>query len=327
LDAARAAHIAGVGQHGSGFLSDPKEVGAKLSAEGATVIPAAALLPKFAAVRPLRYMEAMGEQFPKTLGNFAHVTATHMRIEVDRVRGIYTASKPDAEIKSLASRGFQPQARMTEPAPIQMGPQTRRALGIPDAATQFAWAFPVESKDSQDLTWLGYFAISTPSAAFFVFGGFVYLDAKGSVVCVKACSKGTGISFSAPEPWKGAAYSTALGQARWHKVTLPYLQQKGAKLFTWINPGEVIAPASGEPWTVSEQGAFAYLFHDDISEEDTRDVCFAFDLESASRTLLGGSTEQLADPKATCKPQQAASGDRGGEEKPHAPAPQCCVCQ
>ena len=37
LDAARAAHIAGVGGHGTGFLSDPTEVVAKLGAAGVVV--------------------------------------------------------------------------------------------------------------------------------------------------------------------------------------------------------------------------------------------------------------------------------------------------
>jgi len=317
LDAARAAHIADVGQYGSGFLSDPKQVGAKLAAAMATVVPAQALLPKFAAARPLRYVKAFGQQFPKSLSSFGHVTVADAVIKVDRAAGTYFASKPEAEIKSLQSRGLEPRARMTEPVPIQMSSQMRRALGIPDVATQFSWAFPMESEGKLDETWLGYFAIKTPSAAFFVFGGFVYLDAHGSVACIKACSKGKDVSFSAPQPWKGPAYSAALGARRWHKVTLPYLKQKGAKLFTWINPGEVITPAVGEPWTVSQHGSFAYLFHEDVDQEDSRDVCFSLDFEDAGKTLLTKSKPKI----------QEAGGDRGEDEQANKQAPQCCVCQ
>ena len=39
---ARAAHIAGVGAHGSGFLTNPRDVVAKLAAAGVTIVSTAA---------------------------------------------------------------------------------------------------------------------------------------------------------------------------------------------------------------------------------------------------------------------------------------------
>lgn len=67
---------------------------------------------------------------------------------------------------------------------------------------------------------------------------------------------------------------------------MPFLKERGARWFVWLNPGETIKPQNwqhlgGEPWQVGgDHGAFAYLFSDDFARSDERDCLF----------LVGGMT-------------------------------------
>jgi len=65
----------------------------------------------------------------------------------------------------------------------------------------------------------GYFSITTPSAAFFMFGGYAYLDNSNNVKAVKAVAIGEGLSFGKPGKWK-SEYSAAL-KGRCSRSPLP----------------------------------------------------------------------------------------------------------
>ena len=85
-------------------------------------------------------------------------------------------------------------------------------------------------------------------------------------------SIGGGLAFEDPAPWN-PAFSAAL-DGRWHPIKVAFLRNKGVKLFAWINPGEVLTSMRGVEWRVCEHGAFVYLFHEDLQQEDERDMFF-----------------------------------------------------
>lgn len=288
LDATRAAHIRGIGQVGSGFLSDPVELKTKMLAHGVKVVPTTALvLPTVQGPsRALQYQEAVGDMFPRALGPFALVPAIGLELTIDSTKERYVATGPQREIVSLAYHSLKPEGLTSPVTKITLSDKTKNALEIPAAATHFVWAFPVPSAGFTDQAW-GYFAITTPSAAFFALGGFVYLNDAGGIEAVRALSVGGGLTFQPPAKWRGSGYSQALA-SRWHKVTAPYMKEKGVKLFTWVNPSEVITPVGGGvPWEVCKHGAFAYLFNEDLTVEDGRNTFFEVSPEATKPQALG----------------------------------------
>eukprot|EP00421_Protoceratium_reticulatum_P010864 CAMPEP_0168402168 /NCGR_PEP_ID=MMETSP0228-20121227/23482_1 /TAXON_ID=133427 /ORGANISM="Protoceratium reticulatum, Strain CCCM 535 (=CCMP 1889)" /LENGTH=592 /DNA_ID=CAMNT_0008415747 /DNA_START=20 /DNA_END=1795 /DNA_ORIENTATION=+ len=273
LDAARAAHLPGIGHHGSvGFLQDPADLKAKMKGQGITCVPAAALLPKLSLRSPLAFQE-VGKVFPGGLGPFALVPAWRLRLDLDLASRKYTARQPAQELASLKRYGIKPEGVVAPPSPLTLDAAARQGLRIPEAARSFLWGYPTGGGSLPEQA-RGYFSITTPSAAFFVFGGFIYLDASNKVVAVMGVSVGNGgLSFSGPVPWP--AKCTAALAGRWQPVTAPLLLRKGAKLFAWVNPGEVLKADGADDWKAGAHGGFAYLFHEEAAAADERDVFFA----------------------------------------------------
>ena len=105
VDAARAAHVPGVGQFGSGFLTDPAKVRGSIIANGVDVVRAADLLPEGTllcaaseAARP-----AVGAQatlsFPHVLGPLGLAPAPRLKIKVT-----LPDATGDGNVESLAGR-------------------------------------------------------------------------------------------------------------------------------------------------------------------------------------------------------------------------------
>jgi len=271
LDAARAAHLPGIGSVGSGFLQDPAELKAKMMAAGVKLCPAASLIPNFPVQSPLAF-ENLGRTFPENLGPFALIPTKRLQLTIDNVSNKYRATAPADVLQSLTRFGVEPMGSIAPRVSISLDATAREQLSIPPLATSFFWAYPA-SKGNFTEQALGYFAITAPSAAFLTFGGFVYMDAADQVVGSMAVAiGGSGLVFSTPQRWN-AQYSAALS-GRWQPVTAPHLRRKGAQLFAWINPGEVLSVGDVPPWKVCDHGAFAYLFHEDLAAEDSRDVFF-----------------------------------------------------
>lgn len=272
LDATRAAHLSGVGQFGSGFIQDPSHLTAKLSEGGVKLVPSAAVLPNLTAVNPIRISDVHKSSFPSKLGPFHLVRAKKISLYVDRKEKTYRAVAPLAEIRSLEKHKVKPEGTISPPVKVTLSAEARTHAGIPENADTFTYAYPLGAGTFLDVAH-AYFAITTPSAAFFVYGGFIYFDTLGKVVAVMAIGLGSGLSFNSGQPWP-AAYTTAI-EDRWCPVTAPFLRDRGARMFAWINPGETLTPAlGGEKLELGNAGAFAYLFHEDISKPDDRDVFF-----------------------------------------------------
>jgi len=271
LDAARAAHLPGIGSVGSGFLQDPVDLKAKMIAAGVKLCPAATLLTNFSVESPLA-LQNVGGAFPESLGPFMLIPTKRLQLTLDMSSNKYQATAPADVLQSLTNFNVVPVGSTAPRVSITLDAKAREQLSIPSRATSFLWAYPVGKGNFSEQA-RGYFAITSPSAAFLTFGGYVYLDAADKVVASMAVAIGDGLVFNKPQRWN-SKYSTALS-GRWQPVTAPLLRRKGAQLFAWINPGEVLS-GNGDvsPWKVSDHGAFAYLFHEDLTAEDDRDVFF-----------------------------------------------------
>eukprot|EP00913_Durusdinium_trenchii_P033463 g31329.t1 len=187
------------------------------------------------------------------------------------------ATAPLDEIRELQNYGISPIGCIAAPSRVTLSDEVKRSLGIPAHATEYAWAYPV-SPGKWTSEALGYFSTSTPSAAFFIYGGYIYFDKMGRVAAVCAISLGNGLEFEPAEAWDNR-YSGAL-EKRWVPVTVPYILERGARHFAWINGGELLQPSAkdvlgGQDWRAPANGCFVYKFHESPLLADDRDVFFA----------------------------------------------------
>lgn len=283
LDATRAQHLPGIGEFGTGFMQDPAVTRDKLVNAGVRLVPVAAILPNLERINPVNEIEEIKQGFPSKLGPFALVRAKKISLYVDREKRTFRAVAPLPEIRSLEAHDVAPEGTIATVRPLTLDDDARKRAGIPASAAEFTWAYPVGAGTFADQA-RAYFSITTPSAAFFVYGGFIYFDKVGRVVGVMAISLGRGLNFESPLPWP-REYTMAL-EDRWHPVTAPFLRERGARLFVWINPGERIEPmVGGEPWRVSDHGAFVYLFHEDLKATDERDAVYAVSQDEVETTI------------------------------------------
>ncbi|CAK0804080.1 unnamed protein product [Prorocentrum cordatum] len=256
LDAARAAYLPGIGQVGSGFLTDLKEMAGKLRSSKVVVRPSSAVLPRsFSAELPslLRH-EMIGKVFPEHLGPFALIPASDLKLTLNWKTQTYAATQdsPAVDVGALRANNVEPSGSISGIHKLTLSPESLEAMGVPRNATHFAWAYSVELGTFVDQA-RAYFSITTPAAAFFVFGGFVYVDAAREVVAVMCLSLGSGLSFGAREGLGLGACAALRG--RWQPVTAPFMMRKGARKYAWIGPKEVLAEAA---WTAPPFGCFAY---------------------------------------------------------------------
>ena len=144
LDAARAAHIPGLGEHGTGFLSDPAEVVAKLRAAGVKIIAASALFSTEKIDRKSSTLldDAMG--FPDCLAPIGLVEAKDVEVTFRDettyemgLTGPLLSLRPALENLGLGTS--PPHGRCSPLAPLPEG-----WPGAPEGATSVVWAYPTE---------------------------------------------------------------------------------------------------------------------------------------------------------------------------------------
>eukprot|EP00928_Gymnodinium_smaydae_P055707 TRINITY_DN39197_c0_g1_i1.p1 TRINITY_DN39197_c0_g1~~TRINITY_DN39197_c0_g1_i1.p1 ORF type:complete len:627 (-),score=105.21 TRINITY_DN39197_c0_g1_i1:83-1882(-) len=308
LDAARAAYLPGRGEFGSGFVQDPVALKQKMVRSRVRLAPCAAILPAggdpaSAASDPSRCDLALSAPgFPETFGPVALLQATRdLDLELDFETGRWLDRGRHAE--ELRRRGCEPSGSITTTFAITLDAKTRAKLGLPKEARFCTWANPADGISGISSNATAYWATTSIWASFYFCGGFLYLDESKAVVDVRAMATGQGLHFRPPQSWRGS-FSEAL-KGRWQRVTMPYLRKTGASLFAWIHPGEELCePSTGKRWTVCAHGAFVYLFHDDLSVSDSRDVYFevmSFE-ESAVKDGIGKiavEAQKLAPAKAS----------------------------
>jgi len=291
-DAARAAHLPGIGQYGSGFLQDPAEILRKVRTAGVGVVSVAQLdsgrhetdsateLSSYSRTRtlkPKRVSKIRGSGifqstrlgprgFPYHLGPLG-LKAAHINATFNAAENTYSL-KMDGPLAALAKLGVKNLGVTSPPAPLP-----RRWPMAPLGAAQLVWAYPVDgiaelrgsigkSNWANAQAQLTFLSLTTSTElGFAAYGGFLLLDTQGQVLCSQAVVDGDAMMFGnqcndVPE---GCIESLKkLGRLR--QVTLPSLLGAGAKEFCWLQPNEKIqlADGSGRSFTPSETGCFIY---------------------------------------------------------------------
>jgi hypothetical protein len=269
MDAARAAHIPDVGPVGTGFLQDPLKIKELMQAASVKLVPTAALVPGLLSqsaptADPWRHA-MLGTAFPETLGPWALVTCGDIECSVDVQKATWSAVEPKSSSEVLKQFLHKPSGRTSALSKVTLWGNARAGLGISQSATSFLWAYPVTVDGMTDQQ-RGYFALTTPEAAFFMLGGFVYLDSAGKVSDIRARAVGKGLNFEAPRKCTDLAFTR---EVNWQPVSAPLLKAKGAKTYTWIT-SEDVDPSNG-----CEHGAFVFRFAEGSAVWTDRDVYFA----------------------------------------------------
>lgn len=266
MDASRPIYMPGIGPEGSGFLYPVAPISERFKANKVTLIPSKAVLPDLVVKPP---EASTGGMFPDSLGPF-DLLSSGLLLTLHfgtPIQWSFSNSPPwlkdSATLKGLCG----------PKSPITVGAAAKAAMSIPVEATSFLWANPLnlDHLDDGNRAW-----ISKESGMYLIamYGGFIYLDKDDKFVEAKKMQPGKGMVFGAPQDWK-APYSIAL-EGRWSPPTIPFLQKKGVKLFSWINPNEVLKVAGKDDWKVEvPHGGYAYLWTDDIKAQEAKGVFFA----------------------------------------------------
>ena len=281
LDAARAAHIPGVGHHGTGFLSDPLSVVRQLRDAGVTIAtytdacqPGTLKSPSPRGVGTAAAPEEEGA-FPDRLGPLGLETTSALGVTVDKRSDRYTIELT-GNLAGLAGLNF---ANSGTCSPLAGLPEGWPAA--PAGATGFRWAYPADGMAQADrlefyTRFLG--ADVSVDKCFVAYGGFLLLDAAGRVLAVQAIMRTSTdatrqMHFSPQQKCPTDAVSHMLECGRMRSVTLPHLRRCGAESFGWVHPEEQVGPttaAASQPSTeassprkprpLSSYGAFLYTF-------------------------------------------------------------------
>jgi len=257
LDAARAAHIPGLGTFGSGFLSNPQEVLGKMAAAsvlrtsteaitGESPYGIVATKPAFPnKLGPLQL--SLVDGLVLSLGDMSYKvqSGTSSRLLAD----VHRLSKQEPGGAGSLSEGLiSPRAFVPDNWP-----------GAPPSCTRLCWAYPLGGIEHSQLSFL---AVSTSAVLQFVaYGGFLLLDEADTVLAVQAIapeSADHAVAFGPPRKWRDAFTTQLRNAGRFQPVTLPFMRDAGAIEFCWINPMESLT-AGPEAWSPSTEGAFLYL--------------------------------------------------------------------
>lgn len=257
LDATRAAHIPGVGSYGTGFLSDPQQIKAKL---GKAEVRCTSV-ERVTGASPLGFIPHTGG-FPASLGPLGIIAAESKKINLSVNTGQRSYKiHGGLEGSMLASLGdvagtCSPRAPMPANWP-----------GAPFFATALCWAYPLPGvSDLQETGKYGFLAVTaSPALQVAAYGGFLLLDRNDKVVGVQAISPvespSSALHFGDPRPWRDEFTEGLKAQGRFQPVTLPSLRTRGATHFCWVSPGETFT-SGPEEWSPSKDGAFLYLLAD-----------------------------------------------------------------
>jgi len=274
LDACRPAHIPGLGQFGSGFLSDPAQLMQKFRDAGVRLTSTLALTEARLPLPPLVPLRAQADlSFPRSVGPFGVEQINRLRISMDRSFSSFEVTFTGAMRAlqgSVSNHGI-----CTPFAAITLPPEYRAKAKIPLGATCFCFAFPLAGVNTLPADSRAAFlaAGNDPNWRFICYGGFLYFDGEGNVLAANAIGEGSDLCFASPQPWRAEYTNKLVAENRFQPVTLSNMLNAGARHFAWIHAGETLVGSAG-PWEPAVHGAFVYLFHDDPTGTSSQDIFF-----------------------------------------------------
>lgn len=286
LDAARAAHISGVGAHGTGFLTPPSEVLSKLKEAGVGIVSLASACgegqrtaegrPR-ATQRPVPLMSGLGGDvlpFPARLGPIGLMRCARMPVSIDLAAHAYTVELV-GNLAILEPMGVGNRGVCSPPGQLPPG-----WPGAPVAANRICWASPItgmgrlEHNAAANAT--AFLALSaTDELRFAAHGGFLLLDEADHIVAIQVSGAtarlgggGGTVDFKPSEPLATAdALLASLSSAgRVQRVMSPSVLNAGGRDFCWLAPGEDllgVTDEAGTPAAPPPHGAFLYAMGGD----------------------------------------------------------------
>ncbi|CAK8989939.1 Hypothetical protein SCF082_LOCUS2042 [Durusdinium trenchii] len=299
LDAARAAHIPGVGTFGSGFLSDPSKVAEQMTAAGVKAIDTASLSGVSAGQLKDRLVLPDEQAFPQVLAplGLALAQVESKVLEKEQFQVALTG-KLSSVLLTECTGQCSPCAKLPSSWPK-----------APKEAVELCWADPlVNSANAAESLQKNFLAVSaSPELCFLAYGGFLLLDAQRKVVAVQAVTGDTtaaSLQFGAPRKWREAYTQVLRDAGRFKRVTLPALLRQGACEFAWVNPKEDLL-AGPEHWVPSETGAYVYILSNappvyfPVEAEVSKDAKQAGKLTDLIRQDLGDGDNATDQQKVT----------------------------
>lgn len=262
VDACRAAHIEKVGQHGTGFLNNPRDLIPTLEKAGVEITCTAKVAGTVAMFTPhdhLRVTHELEGVFPSKLAplGFTDVNVSGLvSLSADNTYSV----QMEGDFKVLQKLGWKAVGKCSSRGPIL--PSWPDA---PEGATKICWAYPLaDAADSTAKSMHVFFKLSrSDRLSFAIRGGFLLLNDAGDVLKVQMVTAGGIMEFEDPQTLPKEAVAKLQEQDRMQAVTLPFLIKKGAQHFCWLNPEESLPGYKGQA-----NGAFAYLL------EGRRNVLF-----------------------------------------------------
>ncbi|KAL1518956.1 hypothetical protein AB1Y20_003226 [Prymnesium parvum] len=253
LDMARASHIPGVGQFGSGFLSDPSEVLAQMSDAGVLTTS----FESITGARPPAVVQTASGHIP-TINAFPASLApiglapVHLFVQVSF--GALNAYSVSSNL--IKKWGLSGMGRCSPKSHVPSN-----WWGAPNGAKYLSFASPVDGiSQLRTLERLAFLSVSHSAERRFVaFGGFIFFDANDDIIGVQAVGTGEQLTFKPARPWRNEFTSGLLQADRFQPVTLQHLSKGGATQFCWLLPGEEFSSATGEKWIPCAHGGFLYL--------------------------------------------------------------------
>mmetsp|Transcript_56302 Transcript_56302/g.89406 ORF Transcript_56302/g.89406 Transcript_56302/m.89406 type:complete len:592 (+) Transcript_56302:89-1864(+) len=277
IDATRPAHVPGFGAYGEGaalgFVNDPLSVKEWIEKSKLPLVPTCELVPQAAmeelwkqGLPRLDVAAPEKEGFPSKL---------QLLIKPTRTPGLKCISRPTAdtvgqysvkdlpEMATLRLYDFRTEGTISPVSAVTLNDAEKQAVGIPVAASQFAFAYPVDGSENiakiRESSPHTLQCFTQPNLFFTCFGGYLYFSASGALVGCTAVAGGS-VDEGAHEmkpavDWDDSELVKKLQAAgRFKPVTLPALEAAGVKAFAWVLPKEASDAA--------KNGGFLYLFHD-----------------------------------------------------------------
>lgn len=214
--------------------------------------------------------------FPATLGPFraAHTGLSHRDFDLPPLEhGDFDAQGTMWIMEQRAAtrhgmRGsnveFPLCGQFSPPHPVTLTNEEKAAIGIPAAAHEFVFSYPVVSWDAMT-------GGSDEARSFLAVGGYAYLDAERKIIhtttLLPTSRDAGGLQFKGNRTWRPEWTAALMRQGRFQKITIAALNRIGAHHFCWLRPGEVITGDDGEPCAQQPSvphGGFAYLFHHEV---------------------------------------------------------------
>ena len=184
LDAARPAHLAGVGTYGSGFLQDPKGVLEKMKKADVKVLSALAI-GAGARLGSGTSSDNLLKVFPQALLPI-ELSSAKLKVKLDASGGTYTVLLEGQIFNELKALDF---ANIGKCSPFFDAPVDWEA---PKGAVRMCWAYPMEgTRALAERSQLSFLSISTSSELrFAAYGGFLFCDKDNNVVRPSAPDEG-----------------------------------------------------------------------------------------------------------------------------------------